>query len=76
MKRNVTLTLDEDLLKLCRHEAVEQDKSLSQWIAGVLSHHVRTPEEFDEARRAAKRRIETGFHLGGRPLDRLEVHER
>ena len=76
MKKNVTLKLEEELLKLCRFEALEEDKSLSQWVAEVLSEHVRSAEEFDKARERAKRRIQDGYHLGGAPLKRDAVHER
>lgn len=76
MKKNVTLKLDEELLKLCRFEALEEDKSLSQWVADLLSEHVRSAEEFERARERAKRRIQKGYHLGGEPLERDAVHER
>jgi len=37
MKKNITLKIDEKLLKLCRYEAVESDKSLSQWVADLCT---------------------------------------
>ncbi|MFP4409693.1 MAG: hypothetical protein ACLFPW_14320 [Spirochaetaceae bacterium] len=76
MKKNVTLKLDEELLKLCRFEALEEDKSLSQWVADLLSEHVRSAEEFELARARAKRRIQEGYHLGGESLNRDAVHDR
>jgi len=76
MKKNVTLKLDEELLKLCRFEALEEDKSLSQWVAEVLSERVRSAEEFEKARERAERRIQDGYHLGGLPLKRDALHER
>ena len=36
MTKNVTIRLDEAILKKCRHRAIEDDKSLSQWITDVL----------------------------------------
>jgi len=76
MAKNVTIKLDEELLKLCRHEAVEHAKSLSQWVADVLAEQVKDIEAYQNARERAKSRIVSGMHLGGRPVSREELHER
>lgn len=76
MKKNITLKIDEKLLKLCRYEAVESDKSLSQWVADLLAEHVQNVEAYQKAKERAGRRLREGFHLGGEPLHRDRLHER
>ena len=76
MTRNVTIRLDESIIKMCRHAAVEEDKSLSQWIAGVLLEKISDKDEYLRARGRALKRLKKGFHLGGEPLVRAEIYER
>jgi hypothetical protein len=41
---NVTITLDDDLCREARHRAVDEGKSLSSWLAGVIRREVgKTP---------------------------------
>jgi hypothetical protein len=75
MNKNITLKIDEELLKLCRYEATESNKSLSQWVADLLSERVRNESAYLKAKEMAKIRLGSGFHLGGRALDRNSVHE-
>ena len=37
---NVTITLDDDLCREARHRAVDEGKSLSSWLAGVIRREV------------------------------------
>lgn len=74
MSRNVTIRLDEAIVRRCRHSAVEEDKSLSQWIADVLTDAVSTGDVEQAARERALRRLEEGFSLGGAPLTREELY--
>jgi Asp-tRNA(Asn)/Glu-tRNA(Gln) amidotransferase B subunit len=76
MKKNITLKIDEKLLKLCRYEAVESDKSLSQWVADLLAEHVQNVEAYQKVKERAGHRLREGFHLGGEPLHRDRLHER
>jgi hypothetical protein len=76
MAKNVTIKMDEALLKLCRHEAVENDKSLSQWIADVVKEALKKKDRFENAKKHALRLIKEGFDLGGRPLDRDRIYDR
>ena len=76
MSKNVTLRLDEDVLRECRRRAVEEDKSLSRWLTDLILQTLTADEQFEAARRRALRALARGFHLGGRPLDRDEVHAR
>lgn len=75
MSKNVTIRLDEAIIKKCRHAAVEEDKSLSQWIADELTKVVSMQNAQQTAKRRALKRLETGFSLGGNPLTREEIYE-
>ncbi|MBA7636636.1 hypothetical protein ES703_44257 [subsurface metagenome] len=76
MTRNVTIRLDEAILKRCRHAAVEEDKSLSEWIRGILIRTLSERTDWVILMKRAIKRLDEGFNLGGRPLSREEVYER
>ena len=50
MSKNVTIRLDESIVRKCRHAAVEEDKSLSQWIADLMVREVSTADAQRTAR--------------------------
>jgi hypothetical protein len=68
--------MDEELLAELRHRAVDARMSLSAWITATLSGLVPTPNEMETVRTRAVARMEQGFHLGGKPLTREEIHAR
>ena len=76
MGKNVTLRLDEAVLRKAKHAAVEQDQSLSEWLAGLITHATSKKDRLLTARQQALKQMKRGFHLGGRPLSRGEAHER
>jgi hypothetical protein len=76
MTRNVTLRVDEEILRECRFAAVEEDRSLSQWIVDQITNAVQHRKTFKSAKSRAVRRLATGYHLGGKPLSRESLHER
>ncbi len=76
MSRNVTLKLDESLLRKSRQLALAEEKSLSQWVAGLMAQAVNRDARYAGAKRRALKRLQSGFSLGGRPLTREEAHER
>jgi hypothetical protein len=76
MTKNVTLRLDEGVLRKARHLAVEHEQSLSQWVASLIARTVSQDDAFKSARTRALRRLGKGFRLGGRPMSRQDVHER
>jgi len=76
MPKNLTLRLDDAVLRKARHLAVEEQKSLSQWVADLIAQSVARKEDYADARRRALARLERGMRLGGRPLSREEAHER
>ena len=76
MTKNVTLKVDETLLKKCRQIAVAKDKSLSQWLMELMARAVDEQTNYARARRRALKRLEKGFRLGGAPMSRESLHER
>ncbi len=74
--KNVTLRLKQDLLRRCRHLAVEEDKSLSEWMTGILEHVVNEKESYTKARQGAMKLLKKGLSLGGKPLSRDEIYDR
>lgn len=76
MKKNLTLKLDEALLKKCRHLAVESDQSVSEWVANLLRDHVGKTSSLESSKGRAKRLLQRGLKLDGSYLSREDVHER
>jgi hypothetical protein len=76
VSKNVTLRLDEAVLRKARHAAVEQDQSLSEWVGDLIIRTTSDAERKQSARTSALQRIREGFHLGGTPLSREETHGR
>lgn len=76
MAKNVTLKLDENLLKLCRFAAVEEDKSLSQWLADLIKKTIEKDSSFKTSKKHALKTLKKGFNLSATPLSREEIHER
>jgi hypothetical protein len=74
MTRNVTLKLDEEILKLCRYEAIEAGTSLSQWIADTVSEKVKMQKLYESMKAHALSILEEGVDLNGKPLSRDEAH--
>jgi len=76
MTKNITLRLDESILRKARHAAVEEDTSLSQWVANIIVKEVSGKNRYVLAREKALRRMGKPFRLGGKPVSREEIHER
>ena len=72
--KNVTLRLEEGILRDARHIAVENDQSLSSWVADLITETVRRSRSYDVARRRALRRMSKGLPLGGRPVSGRQLH--
>ena len=75
-KRNLTLKIDETLLKRSRHLAVEEDKSLSEWVADLIAKAVIDTKSFEVLRDQAIAKLSRPMKLGGKVLTRDQVHER
>jgi len=81
MEKNITLRLDEDILKLCKYKAVESSKSLSKWVAELLQREIentllKEQKEYEIVKQRALIKISKGYSLDKKPLKREEMHER
>ncbi|WP_300970362.1 hypothetical protein [Thiocapsa sp.] len=56
--------------------AAQRSTSVSRMLADELSTIVEQAEHYEQAKRAALDALETGFHPGGKPVARDELHER
>ena len=76
MTRNVTLRMDEELLRKLRHLAVDEHTSLSAWVVAALRQVADAQDRQAAVRRRALGRLDRGFRLGGKPLSREQSHAR
>jgi hypothetical protein len=76
MGRNLTLRLDEGVLRQAKHAAVEQDQSLSEWVSGLIAHALARRKRSQSAKESALKHMDRAPALGGFPLSREESHER
>jgi len=77
VQRNITLTLDDDLIRKAKVLAARRNRSVSALLREELSRLVAEDEAYETAKRAALERLERGSHLGGGPLpSRDELYDR
>jgi len=76
MTQNVTLRMDSDLMQKLKHRAVDEQTSLSAWIADRLAHIVEQDESFVNARKDGLTLLNKGVHLGGQPCVRENLYDR
>jgi len=77
MGRNITLSLDEEILREAKILAAEQGLSVSAFLRRELSRLVEDQRGYARARDAALRRLAHGTALGGGKLPaREELHDR
>jgi Family of unknown function (DUF6364) len=77
MKTNITLKLDNSLLREARIMAAEQDTSISALLAAQLEEIVRQRKTYDRARKRALARLRKGLNIQWTPArSRDELHER
>jgi predicted transcriptional regulator len=77
MKSNITLKLEDELLRKARILAAEEDTSISALLARQLEKAVREREGYEQAKRQALAAIKKGLELGfAPPGSRDELHER
>lgn len=77
MKRNVTVTLDEDTARWVRVEAARRDTSVSQYLGDILRERRRRVEGYETARLAFMAREPRPLRRSGDALpSRNEIHDR
>ena len=75
-RRNLTLQLDEDTIRLAKVLAVKRGTSVSGLVARELEHLVAQDARYEEARRRAAEIMAESAPRGGRTWRRDELHER
>lgn len=76
MKRNVTITLDEETARWARVEAAKRDTSMSDFVGSLLRARMQDERNYDEAMRAYLAASPQKLKRGGAYPKRGEVHER
>jgi uncharacterized protein DUF6364 len=77
MKTNITLKIDSALIREAKVLAAQEGSSISALLSRKLEELVRTRKEYEQARRSALARLETGYELNWAPPgSRDELHER
>ena len=81
MTKNITLRMDDELLKKAKHVAVENDMSLSSWIAGLVERETEkngfyNRDRYERARTFLLKAMEEAKPYGGGTFTREEIHER
>lgn len=77
MKTNITLKIDEGLLREAKIMAAQEDTSISALLAQQLEQLVRDRKEYSAARRSALAMMREAKPRGWqRPSSRDELHER
>ena len=76
MKKNITLKLDESFLRKCKHSAIEEGMSVSQWVESKLAEVILGKERLKRSKELALRYMKEGLKLGGSPIGRDLLHER
>jgi len=76
MKQNITLAIDQRLLKRARSFAAQQGTSVSAMLASELRRIVETQEAYAQAKSRALAQLDSPF-LGGRGIrNREDLHDR
>ncbi len=75
-RQNLTIQLDRELIRKAKVLAAQRGTSVSRLLATELGRLVGDDEAYETARRSALQFLERGFHLGGKRVNREELHER
>ena len=75
-KTNLTVQLEEDVVRRARVVAAKRGTSVSQLVASELTALVEGDARYEEARRRAARLLDDAVPRGGRSWTRDDLHER
>ena len=77
MKRNLTVQLDETVVRSARVIAARRAMSISRLVAAEIEALVEKDDSYQRAAAAARAHLDKGFHLGGAPLPkRVDLYDR
>ncbi len=76
MKKNLTLHIDEQLIKQMRYIALDHDMSLSSLVESIFEKMLLTESlHYETAKKNALKFLNKGFHLGGEKFNRESLYE-
>jgi len=75
-KTNLTVQLEEEVVRRARIVAARRGTSVSQLVARELTDLVEEDARYEDARRRAAQLLENAAPRGGRSWTRDELHER
>lgn len=76
-KRNLTISLNPQVIQKARIIAVKRSTSISGLVAQQIEALVSDDEAYEQAHKEALALMKRGFHLGGGPYaSRDELHDR
>lgn len=75
-KTNLTVQLEEEVVRRARIVAARRGTSVSQLVARELTDLVEEDARYEDARRRAAQLLEAAAPRGGRSWTRDELHER
>lgn len=77
MKRNVTLSLEKNLISQGKKIATKKETTLSRLVGDYLKQVVEEEEVYEASKKKALVLLKKGFHWGGKiPCTRDELHAR
>ena len=76
VRQNITLALEQDLLRKARVLAAERGTSVSKMLADELERLIKDEGRYKQSMREALADLERGFKLGNRRPPRDALHER
>jgi len=76
MTTNITLRMDEALLRSLRHVAVDHNLSVSAWITQVLKKNADQQQSLQQQKKNVWSVTEKTFHLSGNAFDRNACYDR
>lgn len=75
-KKNLTVRISAQLLKQARLRAVEEEASLSEWIAQLIANAIHGDHSGRRGREKALHHLENPLSLGGEVFSREKLHDR
>ncbi len=76
MKRNLTVQLDDEVVRQAKIVAAKRGTSVSGLVTQELQRLVEADERYEDARRRAQRTLARTIPRGGRGWERQELHQR
>jgi hypothetical protein len=77
VKQNITLSLDQGLIKKAKIIAAQKETSITRMLGEELKQLIDKEEKYQRAKKKALAQLNAGFHLGGKIIaTREELHER